>query len=154
MPEFSNVPFIFVNCLFPEEISYSITIDQQYALKLCVDHLKEKGHRNILYVNDAIDKTIELKSRDFLDAMNKAGLPAGAKSVITSRRLIDSGVEAVDRIIEGNIPFTAIILRRRRNCDRSESTGFSSLDIQFRAMLLLLDSTTLLLPDVVFLSLR
>lgn len=107
--EFSNLPFLLVNCMLFGNNSHSVMVDQRLALKLCVDHLKEKGHRDILYVNDSADITAEIKNKGFLYAMNMAGLPVSAESLIPSPRSLESGAKIVDKIIESKIPFSAII---------------------------------------------
>lgn len=83
-------------------------INQAYAMKLCITHLKSKGHKNILYVNDSFASP-KIKKNNFLDAIKLAGLSADERNILTSQRSLESGAEIVTNIINANIPFNAVI---------------------------------------------
>ncbi|MCL2391411.1 MAG: LacI family transcriptional regulator [Oscillospiraceae bacterium] len=109
LSEFPDIPFFFSNCVLQSDNAYSVIIDERKALKLCVSHLIEKGHSQILYVKDTESYSGILKASSFLHAMEAKGLCHDKENIFTVNRGFDGGTDAVDRIINSKIPFTAII---------------------------------------------
>ena len=109
LSEFPDLPFLFNNCILTASNAYSVIIDEMKALSICVDHLTEKGHSDILYVKDADSYSGSKKAEGFLSAMLLAGLDCDKSAVLNAKRGLDGGAEAVDRIIESKAKFSAII---------------------------------------------
>jgi len=107
--EFSDIPFFFSNCVMSADNAYSVIIDEHKALRLCVEHLVKKGHRNIVYVKDTDSYSGKKKAEAFLYALEASGLYADKGRVFHVQRGLDGGIYAVDKIIESGIDFSAII---------------------------------------------
>jgi LacI family transcriptional regulator len=109
LSELPHIPFIFGNCVLSADNAYAVTVDEFHTLKMCVDHLKLKGHKDIFYVKDTDSYGGNEKVRNFLLNMHISDLPADESSIITSDRSVEGGIKAVDRIVESGKPFSAII---------------------------------------------
>ncbi len=109
LSEFSNIPFILSHCQIPANNTYSVVIDETHGVRLCVEHLKEKGHSNILYIKDADTYSGERKKQAFREAMNLLGLPVDEKSIFNTYRSFEGGLAAVKEIIAAGKSFSAII---------------------------------------------
>lgn len=109
LSEFPELPFIFSNCVLVANNAYSVVIDEKRALRLCVGHLCEKGHRHILYVKDANTYSGRVKATAFRSAMLQAGLDADEGSVFYTQRGLSGGSKAVSSIIDSEKEFTAVI---------------------------------------------
>ncbi|WP_341465690.1 LacI family DNA-binding transcriptional regulator [Clostridium pasteurianum] len=48
----NNIPMVIINGFLNIENTHSILVDDAYGISLCVDHLINSGHRDIVYVKD------------------------------------------------------------------------------------------------------
>ena len=54
--------------------SYSVLVDDRYGVSLAVEHLIQKGHREIYYLRDMDTVSAQLKCEGFIAEMEKCGL--------------------------------------------------------------------------------
>ena len=109
LSEFSHIPFVLSHCQIPAVNTYSVVIDEVHGIRLCVEHLMEKGHRDILYVKDADSYSGERKKLAFREAMTQLGLSVDDKSIYNTYRSFEGGVAAAKKIIASCPNFSAII---------------------------------------------
>lgn len=105
----SNIPTVLQNGFLDIENTYSVLVDDSYGISMCVDHLFEKGHTDIIYVKDMNTYSAVQKKEGFLIGMNKHGLKLDENSIITTECGLDGGRSAVQKLIKSNKKFTAII---------------------------------------------
>jgi LacI family transcriptional regulator len=105
----SNIPTVLQNGFLDIENTYSVLVDDSYGISMCVDHLSEKGHTDIIYVKDMNTYSAGQKKEGFLVGMNKHGLKLDENSIITTECGLDGGRKAVQKLIKSNKKFTAII---------------------------------------------
>jgi len=109
LSEFSHVPFVLSHCQIPADNTYSVVIDEMHGVQLCVEHLKEKGHKDILYVKDADTYSGERKKAAFKENMARLGLPITDKSIFNTYRSFEGGIAVVKEILASGTRFSAII---------------------------------------------
>lgn len=107
----SNIPIILINSEF--ELSapniYSILTDEAYGSELCVEHLQQNGHKDIVFVKDADTYSASKKESGFVSAMKNYKLHADKNSLFRTQRSLEGGAAAVDAIIKSGIKFNAIM---------------------------------------------
>ncbi|WP_026884189.1 LacI family DNA-binding transcriptional regulator [Clostridium akagii] len=104
-----NIPLVLQNGSLDIENTYSVLVDDSYGISICVDHLFEKGHSEIVYVKDSDTYSARQKKDGFIIGMNKHGLKIDDNSIINVNYGLDGGKEAVEKLIKSNKKFTAII---------------------------------------------
>lgn len=104
-----NIPIVLVNGFLGIENTYSVLVDDFYGISLCVDHLVEKNHKDIVYVKDSNTYSADQKKEGFISAMNKHGLKIDDNSIITVERGLEGGYEAIEKFISLNKNFSAIV---------------------------------------------
>lgn len=104
-----NIPLVLQNGLLDIENTYSVLVDDAYGITLCVDHLFEKGHSDIVYVKDSDTYSANQKKDGFIIGMNKHGLKIDDNSIITTKYGLDGGYEAVEKLMQLNKKFSAIV---------------------------------------------
>lgn len=109
LSKFSHMPFIFGNCVLSSNNAYAVTVDEFHSLKMCVEHMIERGHKDLFYVRDTNSYSNAEKARNFLLAMQMCGLPVSEDHVVTSDRSIAGGGIAVDKAIATGKPMTGMI---------------------------------------------
>ncbi len=62
----SNIPTVLQNGFLDIENTYSVLVDDSYGISMCVDHLLEKGHTDIIYVKDMNTYSAVQKKKVFL----------------------------------------------------------------------------------------
>lgn len=105
----NNIPVVLANGFLGMDNTYSVLIDDSYGISLCVDHLVEKNHKEIVYVKDSNTYSADQKKEGFISAMNKHGLKIDDNSIITVERGLKGGYEAVEKFISLNKKFSAIV---------------------------------------------
>jgi LacI family transcriptional regulator len=104
-----DVPFIVQNSVLNADNTYSVMLNHAYGITLCLDHLCEKGHRDILYVQDAETFSGIRKADEFQKQTKERGLPATEKHVFKAERSIMGGSDAADRIVASGVKFSAAV---------------------------------------------
>ncbi|AGK96533.1 LacI family DNA-binding transcriptional regulator [Clostridium pasteurianum] len=104
-----NIPLVSINAFLNVENTYSILVDDSYGITLCVDHLVEKGHSDIVYVKDLDTYSANEKKDGFIIGMNKHDLTIDDNSIITVEKGLKGGCEAVEKLMKLHKKFSAII---------------------------------------------
>ena len=105
----SNIPTVLQNGSLDIENTYSVLVDDSYGISLCVDHLYEKGHSDIIYVKDKDTYSAVQKKDGFLVGMNKHGLKLDENSIINTQCGLEGGRDVIKKLIKLKKKFTAII---------------------------------------------
>lgn len=105
----NNIPVVLANGFLGMENTYSVLVDDSYGISLCVDHLVEKNHKEIVYVKDSNTYSADQKKEGFIAAMNRHGLKMDDNSIITVERGLEGGYEAVENFLSLKKKFSAII---------------------------------------------
>lgn len=108
LSDYPDVKYIINNCAISAPTAYSIIIDEEYALKLCVDHLVSRGHSRIAYVKDASSFSGQHKKKAFIKEMQERGLFID-ELVIDTGRGLDFGWNAAEALLRSGVPFTAVV---------------------------------------------
>ena len=106
---FSNVPFIVMNSQLHADNIYSVMFNQKRGVALCLDHLAEKGHTDILYVQDAETFSGSDKAAAFIELSGKRGVADAAARLFKTERGVVGGRAVVDRILESGQKFSAVM---------------------------------------------
>lgn len=88
---------------------HNVTVDHDCGMRLAVQHLSSRGHRDIVLVNTSTTSNAKRKVHGFLSAMERSGLPAGDASVFQTAFGLEGAYSAVDRILEKRPSCTAIV---------------------------------------------
>jgi LacI family transcriptional regulator len=105
-----TVPFIVMNSTLEADNTYSVMINHESGMKLALDHLRERGHSDIVYVSDADSYSGRRKVNAFTKLVQKSAGGTGSEGrVFRTERGVAGGRDAVDRILASKIPFSAIV---------------------------------------------
>lgn len=87
----------------------SVLVDEGYGVQLAVQHLYDKGHRNIAFVMD-VKKDAGIRKRDgFLRKMKLLGYDDAAERILYTKYGAGGGEEAAKKIVGGSRRFDAVI---------------------------------------------
>lgn len=87
----------------------SVLVDEGYGVHLAVQHLYDKGHRNIAFVMD-VKKDAGIRKRDgFLRKMKQLGYDDAAERILYTKYGAGGGEEAAKKIVGGSRRFDAVI---------------------------------------------
>lgn len=87
----------------------SVLVDEGYGVQLAVQHLYDKGHRNIAFVMD-VKKDAGIRKRDgFLRKMKQLGYDDAAERILYTKYGAGGGEEAAKKIVGGSRRFDAVI---------------------------------------------
>lgn len=109
LSEFSHIPFIFGNCILNAENAYAVTVDEFHSLRMCVEHLMSRGHKHILHIRDTASYGGTERAKNFILAMQMAGLPVDDSYVFPGEHSIEGGTSGVEKILQSGKEFSAII---------------------------------------------
>ncbi|MCG8500882.1 MAG: LacI family transcriptional regulator [Firmicutes bacterium] len=104
-----QMPIVMVNGLLEAENIYSIICDDSYGISIGVAYLHNKGHRDIVYLQDAETYSAQSKVHGFKTGMLKRELPLKAHSILKVEKGINGGSMAVKQLVESDHNFSAII---------------------------------------------
>ena len=105
----SNIPFISMNSHINVGNAYSVIINHESGMTLAINHLRDKGHRKIIYVQDARTFSGTRKTDAFVKISTKHKEYPPQRHVFHTERGISGGKNAVDQIMESGLEFSAII---------------------------------------------
>lgn len=109
LEEYRNTPFIMTNYQINADNVCSVVIDEKAAMEKAVNHLIERGHKDILYVRDMDTYSANHKVKIFLDYMSKQGLESSKKAVFVTDRSIEGGERVAEEILNSGVKFSAIL---------------------------------------------
>ena len=104
-----NVPVVLANGKLELPNSYSVLVDDRYGISLAVEHLIQKGHREIYYLRDMDTVSAQLKCEGFITEMEKCGLKNARQQVVKAGPSIEGGIHAVEKLIREKRKFTGIV---------------------------------------------
>lgn len=93
----------------------SVQVDDTKGIRMAVDYLYEKGHREILYAYDMETDSGKAKRRGFLEAMKLHDIADAGRFVIPCQYGLEGGMAAADKIVtqfgtgEKMAGFTAVV---------------------------------------------
>jgi LacI family transcriptional regulator len=100
----TKIPIIVLNSQLNYHNVYSILINHESGMRLAIEHLHERGRKHIAYVQDAETFSGRRKAASFAKLLDD-----GRANVFKSRRGIEDGAEATDRILAAKTKYDAII---------------------------------------------
>ncbi len=104
-----NTPIVVANSSISVPNVHYVLIDHTHGMDLAVQHLWEKGHREIRFVNTSVTFNGKRKEQGFRQAMEKYGLPQDKDSVLHSEFGLAGAGEVIDRVLESQPATTALI---------------------------------------------
>lgn len=105
-----DIPIVMANGHLSLPNSYSVNVDDYFGIKLVVEHLLNKGHRKILYVQDMDTFSAKEKKKGFIGTMKEHGLyNEENNNIFKCKYGLKGGEEVIKRIIQSKIEFTAIV---------------------------------------------
>ena len=107
--EFKDIPFILMNYYIEADNVYSILNGDREGIQMAIDHLVNRGHKEILFVKDMGSESSNRKAAAFRSHLKALGLPVDKNSVRSTVRSLEGGAAAVDEILGSGTPFSAII---------------------------------------------
>ncbi|WP_277613893.1 catabolite control protein A [Neobacillus muris] len=110
--EKSPVPIVLAGSMEESEKIPSVNIDYEQAAYDSVKEFIEKGHKHIAIVMGPIyEPDISNKKLDgYKRALQEAGIPFNEELVVEGDYTYDSGIEAVEKLLDGEIKPTAIFV--------------------------------------------
>ncbi len=87
---------------------YSVLVDDRLGISLAVDHLYQKGHREIFYLKDMDTDSAQRKQAGFLETMKRLGLD-GASHIRETEFGLQGGMQAVQRLLDSEVEVSAIV---------------------------------------------
>ncbi len=104
-----SVNYIISNCVVVADNAYSIINDEEYAIKLCIDHLISRGHKKIAYVKDASSFSGQNKLNAFRNHMILSKLELNEELIVETSRGLPEGEKAIQTLMERGQGFDAVI---------------------------------------------
>ncbi|MBN2009634.1 LacI family DNA-binding transcriptional regulator [candidate division KSB1 bacterium] len=106
-----NIPVVYIDYLPPKGKSFAILIDNVDGAKLAVEHLLEKGHRDIAFVCGEISHpSMQSRFLGYKQALKNADIPLREELVVTDELATsdESGHNATCKLLKTGIHFSAI----------------------------------------------
>jgi LacI family transcriptional regulator len=104
-----NIPFIVMNSQIHSKNVYAILINHESGMVLAIEHLKERGHDKIFFVQDADTFSGKRKADSFIKVYGEYTGKNAAGNIIRTERGVYGGMAAVDRILASKKKVNAII---------------------------------------------
>lgn len=95
-----DIPVVVANGHVDLPNFYSVLVDDTKGIRMAVDYLYEKGHRDILYAYDMETDSAKAKRRGFLEAMKLHDIANAERFVITCEYGLEEGKEAAKQIVK------------------------------------------------------
>lgn len=102
-------PVVLANGQLDLKESYSVLVDDQWGIGLAVDHLVEKGHRDIFYFMDQDTGSAREKRTGFINSMKKHGFEDTEEKVVHVPASPEGGQLGVRQLLEQNRKVSAIV---------------------------------------------
>lgn len=107
---YPDLSYLLINYQAEVDNSCSVLIDDKYGLRIALEHLISKGHKNIAYVQDAKTQSGARKKEFFLDLSAEMGLDASPKHAFCTDRSFEGGMKVFSAIQSSALNPTAIIV--------------------------------------------
>ena len=100
---------VFVNGVLDRENICSIQCDERRGAELMVEHMAERGHRNIYFVSDVDTDSARRKREGYCTAMKRLHLNCDDSHVLMSTPGFDGGYQATRELLDRGTEFSAVI---------------------------------------------
>ena len=104
-----NTPVVLANGKLELPNSYSVLVDDRYGVSLAVEHLLQRGHKEMYYLKDMDTVSARLKSDGFVKALENHGIQDARQYVLDTDTGIQGGIDAVEKLLADHKKFTAIV---------------------------------------------
>jgi LacI family transcriptional regulator len=95
-----EVPFITVDIPFKQPLSSVLTVDYREGISEGVQHLVALGHRHVGFISGPLHlHSSKARKSAFLDCMRAAGLAANTAWIIEGDHTLDSGRDAMQKLL-------------------------------------------------------
>lgn len=102
--------YLLINYRMDLANSCSVMLDDSYGVQIVIEHLVNKGHRDIVYVQDAETQSGFSKKECFLDTIARKNLEQDGQRVFTTDRSLEGGKKAFDDILRSGVKPTAVFV--------------------------------------------
>ncbi|WVE36460.1 substrate-binding domain-containing protein, partial [Priestia megaterium] len=108
----SPVPVVLAASIESTNQIPSVTIDYEQAAFDAVQSLIDSGHKNIAFVSGTLEEPINhgKKVKGYKRALTESGLPVRDSYIVEGDYTYDSGIEAVEKLLEEDEKPTAIFV--------------------------------------------
>jgi LacI family transcriptional regulator len=103
-----NIPFVLIDRFFPKTDFLSVRPDDRAVGRLATQCLIDFGHRRIAHIQGPAVSTGSIRYRGYLDALRTAGIDANQEWIIAGDFYIDSGRDAMKRLLSLKTRPTAV----------------------------------------------
>ena len=103
-----RIPFVLVDRFFPKGDFSSVRVDDKAAGELATRCLIDLGHIRIAHIQGSNVSPASLRRRGYLAALNAAGIRSESKWIIAGNFDLESGREAMRRLLQLNPRPTAV----------------------------------------------
>jgi DNA-binding LacI/PurR family transcriptional regulator len=111
----SGVPTVFVGARPSVETLDSVSLDDQGAAALAVQHLLALGHRRIALISGpAAEDCTQDRQLAYLKTLESYAVSPDPRLIVEGDWSATSGFAAIDRLCSGGIPFTALFAMNDR----------------------------------------
>lgn len=94
----SGLPVVLANGRLSLSNAYSVMVDDRYGVKLAVEHLVQRGCRELYYIKDRNTDSAKAKWDGFVDAMTQCGLdPKG--HMLEAGESLEGSLQAVEQLL-------------------------------------------------------
>lgn len=104
-----DTPTVLANGRLALPNSYSVLMDDNMGIRMAVEHLVEKGHRDIWYCKEMTTDSANRKEQGFLQAMEQCGIADAQRRVLHTEFSIRGGLEAAGRLLESGEKVSAVV---------------------------------------------
>lgn len=104
-----SIPIIIINGEMKYKNVYTIMCDEFQATKDCVLALSEKGHKEILYIQNSESPSGIRKKNGYIDGMESIGISSYSDYIYKCNKSIECISRTINSIVANNIKFSAII---------------------------------------------
>lgn len=107
--QLKEIPVVIANGQVDLPNFYSVLVDDTKGIRMAVDYLYEKGHREFVYVYDVDTDSGRAKRQGFLEGLKLHDIPDGEKRVIICKHGLEGGKDAVKQIVEHKLVVSAVV---------------------------------------------
>ncbi|MFC5403520.1 EAL domain-containing protein [Cohnella soli] len=105
----SKKPYVCIGFPSPCPRGRSVLVSNRASMKQLVLHLIDHGHRSIAFIGQTQQYDLYERYIGYLDALTERGIDADERLVVrTMGNLLESGMEATERLFASGVTFTAI----------------------------------------------
>lgn len=105
----AHIPVIMINGQFSAPGTYSINCDDRKGMALCVDHMVERGYRDLVYLSYGNTISAKLKLEGYKSGIERNGLSRSEKRILYCDERITAGMDAAASILELDLSCSGIV---------------------------------------------